>query len=66
MQPDVVYKVEEVICDFVTEIVCETSNKTKAKEACKKIHGDYNVTIFIDGKFYDAFEDMTEEEFEQF
>lgn len=54
------FKVDKVHYERQTETICTTSDIEELILACKRIDGDYNVTVWIDGKFKDVYMDPDE------
>lgn len=59
---NIMCKVKKVLYNYETETVLITSNKEELIRTCNDIDDDYNVTVWIDGKFDNAYLDMEEHE----
>lgn len=59
------FKIDKVLYERQTETLCITSNIEELIQICRLINCDYNVTVWIDGKFVDVFMDPDEFEIRQ-
>jgi len=56
------FKVDKLLYERQTETLCTTSDIEEIIKTCNRIDGDYNLTVWKDGKFLDVYMDLDESE----
>lgn len=56
------FKIDKVFHERETRTICITTDKEQVIEICNQINGDYNVALWINGKFSNVYMDIREDE----